>query len=282
MARIAHLILSHQNPAAVARLASRLSYPGDAVYVHVDKKTPIKPFAERLAKHQDTWLVKERTSIRWGAYSMVAATLRAMAEILAHGHYDFINLLSESDYPLRTPAAFHQFLDGQTDKSFMEMHFEGSPWWEEAQQKTGKYHLVDYGFPGKYAVQRVLNAILPTRRFPAGLVFTGRSQWMTLSAQHVRYVLDFSRTHPDVVRFFRHTWGPDEYFFQTILYSGPHRNELVADGLRYVDWSEGKPSPKTLDTNDLDALLQSEKFFARKFNPSVDAQVLDRLDDALR
>lgn len=40
-------------------------------------------------------------------------------------------------------------------------------------------------------------------------------------------------------------------------------------------------SPKTLTCYDFDALADSGKFFARKFNPSVDAEVLDRIDTDL-
>lgn len=281
MARIAHLILSHQNPDAVARLASQLAHPDGTVYVHVDKKTSVQPFAERLGNPSHVRLIQHRTAIAWGAYSMVDATLRAMEEILAQGKYDFINLLSESDYPLKKTSEFHAFLNGNPGKSFMEMHFRGSPWWDEAQQKTNSYHLVDYRFPGKYTVQKALNTLLPERSLPAGLHFTGRSQWMTLSAKHVQYVLDYEARHPKAIRFFTHTWGPDEFFFQTILHSSAHRDELVSDSLRYIDWSEEKVSPKTLTCYDFDALADSGKFFARKFNPSVDAEVLDRIDTDL-
>src|SRR5690606_28584234 len=159
----------------------------------------------------------------------------------------------------------HGFLDGHVDRSFMEMHFEGSPWWEEAQLKITNCHLVDYRFPGKYLVERFINAVTPKRTLPGGFVFTGRSQWMTLAVRHVRYVLDFVDNNPQIVRFFRHTWGPDEFFFQTILYNSPYREDIVYDGLRYIDWSEGKASPKTLTLGDLDALHQEGKFFARKF-----------------
>ncbi len=281
MAQIAHLILSHQNPDAVARLVSRISHPDNTVYVHVDGKESIRPFAGRFRNRDDIRLIRHRTAIAWGAYSMVAATLRAMEEILADGNYDFINLLSESDYPLANASEFHEFLGRHPGKSFMEMLFSGSPWWEEAQQKTNNYHLVDYSFPGKYAIQKILNTVLPKRTLPDGLNFTGRSQWMTLSAKHVQYVLKYEAAHPKAIRFFEHTWGPDEFFFQTILHSSPYRDELIPDSLRYIDWSQGNVSPKMLTSNDFDSLATSGKFFARKFNPSVDAAVLNRIDKEL-
>lgn len=281
MARIAHLILAHENVAAVERLASRLVCGDDDIYVHIDKKPNSQPLVDRLAANRAIRVIRLRTAIRWGAYSMVTATLRSMAEILDRGDYDFINLLSESDYPIRKPTEFHQFLASHPGKSFMEIHFEGSPWWEEAQQKIRKYHLVDYGVPGKYTLQHALNRMMPARKVPAGLSFCGRSQWMTLSTAHARYVLAYAAQNPQAVQFFKHTWGPDEFFFQTILHSSPHRPALINNGLRYIDWSEAKVSPKTLTIQDFERLASSGHFFARKFNPSIDSQVLDRIDKAL-
>lgn len=281
MARIAHLILAHENAAAVERLATRLAYGDDEVYVHIDKKPATRSLVDHLTTNRSINLIQSRTAIRWGAYSMVAATLRAIAEILDKGPYDFVNLLSASDYPIRKPAEFHRFLAGRPGKSFMEIHFEGSPWWEEAQKKIRKYHLVDYSFPGKYSLQHAINRVMPQREMPAGLSFCGRSQWMTLTAEHARYVVMYATRNPDAMRFFKHTWGPDEFFFQTVLYSSAHRPALVNDGLRYIDWSEGRVSPKTLTTDDFDRFASSGKYFARKFNPSRDSLVLDRIDTEL-
>jgi hypothetical protein len=53
---------------------------------------------------------------------------------------------------------------------------------------------------------------------------------------------------------------------------------MVNDNLRYIDWSEGKASPKTFTMNDLPILLHSDKLFARKFNADIDANILNEFD----
>jgi hypothetical protein len=45
-----------------------------------------------------------------------------------------------------------------------------------------------------------------------------------------------------------------------------------------VDWSEGGASPRVLTSFDLDRLVRSSALFARKFDPRVDAAVIDALD----
>jgi hypothetical protein len=81
-----------------------------------------------------------------------------------------------------------------------------------------------------------------------------------------------------VIDLFRRASSPDESFFQTVLVNSPLRDRLVNDDLRYVDWSEGGASPRVLTSYDLDRMLASHALFARKFDPAVDAEVLDVLD----
>jgi hypothetical protein len=53
---------------------------------------------------------------------------------------------------------------------------------------------------------------------------------------------------------------------------------MVNDNLLYIDWSAGTPNPKLLTMDDKDKMVQSGKFFARKFDPKVDEKILDYLD----
>jgi hypothetical protein len=62
--------------------------------------------------------------------------------------------------------------------------------------------------------------------------------------------------------------------------NSPLRETVVNDNLRYLDWSR-TPAPAVLGVGDLDGMLGSDKLFARKFDESVDRDVLDRLDEAI-
>ena len=55
------------------------------------------------------------------------------------------------------------------------------------------------------------------RKVPADLVMQIGSQWWCLRRRTIELVLDFIKKRPDVMRFFRTTWIPDETFFQTIV-----------------------------------------------------------------
>ncbi len=119
------------------------------------------------------------------------------------------------------------------------------------------------------------------RALPAGLEpFTGSAHWC-LSRACLEQVAELRTSRPGVVQFFRRVAVPDETFFQTVLLSSPLAGTVVNDDLRYIDWSGGSNSPRVLTSQDLGVLLESGDLFARKFDPRVDAAVLDGLDAAL-
>lgn len=280
MARIAHLVLAHQKPKQLARLVTRINQCNPDIYIHVDAKFPILGFQAMLSKEDNVFLLKDRRRMNWGGYSVVDATLAAFNEILTSGKpYDFINLMSETDYPLVPAPTIHTFLDQHLGKSFMAYEGAGSPWWEEAQPRVRKLHFDDYGFRGRFALQWILNMFPFQREIPFHLKLVGRSQWFTIAIRHVEYILQYVNKHPSITRFFKHTWGPDEFFFQTILFNSHFKEDLVNDNLRYIDWSKGGASPKILAMGDLDALKGSGKFYARKFDEQVDVRILAQLDE---
>ena len=50
------------------------------------------------------------------------------------------------------------------------------------------------------------------------------------------------------------------------------------DHLRYIKFIPKDYSPKTLTMEDAELLVNSGKFYARKFNPEVDSEIFDYLD----
>ena len=278
--KIAHLILAHSGPGQLQRLINRLKHPDAYVFIHIDGKANIGEFA-LLAKTENVFLVEQRARVRWGAYSIVQATLNGFKAILDSGvSFNRINLLSGSDYPLANPEKIHLFFAENTVQNFMEFQDVKSVW-KEAIPRITEYHLNNYSFPGKYMVQKWMNRLLPVRKMPAGLTPVGRSQWMSLTFESMRYLLLYLAENPKVSRFFKLTWAPDEMIFQTILYNSRFRESLVNDNLRYIDWSAAEPSPKLLVADDLDHLLKSGKLFARKFDMDKNPEILDLLDEKI-
>jgi len=275
--RIAHLLLVHAYNAQLERLLQKLAHKDADIYLHVDLKTPVEQF-EQLKKHPQVFFIQQREKVYWGAFSIVQATINGFQEILGTGiKYDYINLLSGQDYPLKPQKDIHAFFAQNPGNAFMEYYLVHEVW-TEAITRVTQYHLTNYNFAGKYTVQKWMNKLLPKRKMPYGLIPVGRSQWFSIAPELVKYLLDYIKTNPRIVRFFKLSWAPDELFFQTILYNSPYRDKMMNNNLRYIDWSEVKPSPKTFTVADVPQLIASGKLYARKFNMQADEQVFNELD----
>ena len=275
--KIAHIILTHEKPYQLQRLVAKLSHPNAAIFIHVDLKKDISDFAV-FHSVPNVHLINNRVNVKWGGYSMIQATINSCKEVIASGiDFDYVNLLSAQDYPLKSIRRIHQFLEDNPGRAFMEF-YSIKDVWTEAIPRLEKYHLTDFQFKGNNRVENILNFLLPKRKLPKGLIAVGRSQWFTITLEHVKYVIDYLEKHPAVSSFFKYTWGSDEIVFHTILYNSPFKDSMVNNNLRYIDWSDKKANPKTFTMADAEVLTKTDKLFARKFNVLVDSKILDYID----
>ena len=275
--KIAHLILAHSNPEQLHRLINRLAHKNAHFYIHIDMKTDMKPFL-LPHKRNDVFFIGPRKKVFWAGYSIVQATLNGFSQILGSGRkYDYINLLSGHDYPIKSTEYIHEFFSGNPGKIFMNfMSVENE--WREAIPRFRKYYFADAQFPGKYSAERTINAVMPDRKLPYGLIAMGGSQWFSAHYDSVDFIMKYMKEKPGISKFFRRSWAADELIFQTILFNSPYRGKMVNNNLRYTDWSLGGASPKNLNLEDAKLLNDSDKLFARKFSFTPKNDLLDYLD----
>ena len=262
---------------------SALQHEEADYYIHVDKKSDIGEF-EHLASLPRVYFITGRHWCRWASFRFVEAIVQSVREVLASGQsYDFINLLSGQDYPIKPVSTIHKFLAQSIGHSFLSVEPQGSDWWYGAIRRVEQYHSVYYEFNGQYQVQRLVNAVLPKRKFPLSYSLYGSADgsWWTMSAACATYLVRFMDEHPKIHRFGRFTWGPDEFMIATILMNSPLKETIINDNYRYIDWSAGGSNPKVLTLDDAEALERSPKFFARKFDPVHSGEVLDFIDRTL-
>lgn len=277
---IVHLIIVHNYPTPnnLVRLIDLLKYEDDLIYIHVDLKFDINEFKACFINHSNVRFIKNRVKVYWAAYSMVEATVNSFKEIVDEvPNFMFLNLLSGQDYLLKPVALFHDFLNNHQGKAFMHC-LDVNTEWTEAKTRVTQYHLTNYRFPGKYKLQNALNFILPERKLPGNITIVGRSQWFTISKKHVEFIVSSIANNVQFVRFFKLTWAPDEFIFQTILFNSIYKDDIINNNLRCIDWSEGKKNPKVFTDKDLNLLIESNQFFARKFDVNVDSNILDLID----
>lgn len=279
--RIAHIIITHKNPLQLERLINKMQHPDFDFYIHLDKKVDIDNFAH-LKTIRGVNFIENRVICNWGGYSTLQAMINSLKEVFENDiSYDFYNLLSAQDYPLKSNDEIYNFLLRHTEKSFVffETQVE-SKWWEGAVDRFQKYHLTDFNFTGKFFLENIINKILPKRKFPIAMELYGgrKSSWWTLNNDTSAYLIDFLKKEKHLDKFLKFCWGTDEFVIPTILLNSPFKDKIVNDNLRYIDFSEGKANPKILDLDDVSKMIDSDMLFARKFDINVNEEVLDRID----
>jgi hypothetical protein len=100
---------------------------------------------------------------------------------------------------------------------------------------------------------------------------------MALSREACAYLVR-SRAARRLRQFYEHTFIPDESFFQTTLLNSPLLGNVVNDNRRCIQWQSDVVT-YTLEHRDL--LLNSDAWFARKFDDGIDPAILDLLEQRL-
>ena len=273
--RIAHLILAHKNPKQLEKLLYALQHPYFDFYIHIDKKADIKPF-KNLIDNKNIFFVKKRAKIYWAAFGTIEATLNGFGEIPL-SKYKYVNVMSGQDFPLKSAHEIYDYIVKRKETEFITCHSIEDEW--PVAPRVRKYHLINWRIPGKYRLGNFLTGILPERKFPLNYKIVGRANWFTLTTKAVQYALYFLKQNPSIIQYFKYCWGADEFIFSTILYNSAFR-EKITDNLMYVDWETGDNTahPKLLTINDFEALKNSSKLFARKFDMEADDLILNKLE----
>ena len=281
--RMAHIIMAYKEPRQIERLLKTMSHPQFDFYIHLDAKFDITPF-EYLTKVDRVYFIKKRVKVAWAGYSFIEGVLNSIQEIFETGiEYDYINTLSGQDYPIKPVESFYQFIEERKGHNFFAIEKFGSDWWKTAERRVSYYHMTDFEFKGRYAVQNLINKIAPMRKFPLSYTLYGsnRSTWWTITKECAEYLLKFMKDNQQVKRFARFTWAPDEFLIPTIIMNSALKETIIPDNYRYFDWSQGGSNPKILTIEDYDAIAHSNYFLARKFDIKIDTKILDMIDENL-
>jgi hypothetical protein len=294
--QLAYIILAYNRATQLKRLIERLSASSSTFCVHIDQKMDITPFREALSgltsPESLTWVKRE--TCYWGDFGRVAATLNGLSHLLTqNARFDYVFLLSGQDYPIKPLTQIQQYLSQHWGQNFVRYFEMPAPCWgpDGGMDRIGRYWFQFRGkmrgFPSNRRAGAVLNPLLHARslvgrRLPAGLRPYGGSSWWCITRRAAEFVVNFVTDHPDVVRFYRRAYVPDEMFFQTILANSNLQDTLANVDLTYVDWDSPAPRHPTILTRaDLEALLPSDKLFARKFDVDADEAVLDIIDGTI-
>jgi len=256
--------------------AQQLMAMGDYVAVHFDASAAKEAFAyieEHLGNNPSVAFAKTRIKCGWGEWSLVQATLHAVeAAVDSFPRATHFYMVSGDCMAIKSASHAKALLDSDDCD-----YIESFDFFESDRIKTGmKEERLIYRhffnernnktiFYNSWWAQRKLGL---EREILAGLQIMIGSQWWCLRRRTIEWIIDITKTRPDVMKFFRTTWIPDETFFQTLvrhLVPEPEIRTRTLTFLMFTDYG----MPVTFYNDHYDLLLSQDFLFARKVSPEA-------------
>lgn len=290
MKKHAYLIIAHHQLRQLKILMKLLDDERNDIYLHIDKKSKILD-----RNNLETCLVKSKLflvdslDIVWGDYSQVKCEMRLLGQAVK-GDYAYYHLISGVDLPLKTQDEIHAFFDENPEVEYIQFNdFEIK---DEYVERIKYYHFFQRLAGRKmgfwYYLDRVsikIQKFLKISRLKkSDWQIQKGTNWFSITDHMAKYVV--SKEHW-VKKYCSYSRCADELFLQTISFNSPYRKNIVSPNfindhyscLRKIDWKRG--NPYTFRKCDYEELIQSPHMFARKFDDSVDGEIINILKEYL-
>jgi hypothetical protein len=293
----------------------RRAQPDSPLVVHHDRFRSVWP-SDLLAPIGGVDVRTSDAPVVWGDFSIVDSTWTTLSWMVEHRTFDWVVFLSEQDYPIAPLHQLEEKLAGSDVDAFVEARpidlIDDADLRMQCDRRYN-YRYATLPRPGVmarlppaprrriadaanyanfvlYKLQRKVTVYrypdpLPMRlgvrprRSPFSSAFPCwyGSQWMALSRRAAEAVVQFVVDREDYVRYYSRTVIPDESATATIVCNDPLLR-VENEHLHRIRFSVDDGHPDVFRLDDLDELVRSGRFFARKFDVDVDSAVLDSLD----
>jgi len=280
------VVLAHQDPRHLRRLLAALDpFP---VYLHCDIRSPGDMFEQMTSDLPQRCRVLHRVATGWAGWGLVETEIAGYRAALADPGVSHVAMLSGSDYPLAPTSEISAFLAQHPGVSFALFNpLPYAPWGRSGGMARLRYR--------HWAYRKHMIRLPVPRRLPSTVVLAGGSAMKILARKHAEAVVAAHDANPDLVRFWRRSWCPDETFIPSVLstpeFAPDWAREHVARPMWWIGWDgSARKSPPWLGIRHFDELARAQAArtgglayaFARKFATGYDTAVLDAIDRQLR
>nr|XP_006637236.1 PREDICTED: xylosyltransferase 1 [Lepisosteus oculatus] len=287
--RIAFMLVVHGRASRQLQRLFRAIYHTDHFYyIHVDQRSNYlyRQVVSLASQYPNVRITPWRMSTIWGGASLLTMYLQSMKDLLAMSDWswDFFINLSAADYPIRNNDQLVAFLSKYRSMNFIKSHGRDNA---RFIRKQGLDRLF---FECDTHMWR-----LGDRKIPEGISVDGGSDWFLLNRKFVEYVINSQdNLVTNMKRFYAYTLLPAESFFHTVLENSPHCESMVDNNLRITNWNRKLGckcqykhivdwcgcSPNDFKPADFHRFQQTTRptFFARKFEASVNQEIVNQLD----
>lgn len=283
----AFLILAHKDDLCFRSLIMLLDDDRNDIFIHMDKKNQDYNSAEisRLCYHASVYHT-ERTSVTWGGHSMIRAEIMLLELATSISSYAYYHLLSGQDLPIKRQDVIHAFFDSNTGKEFVRFNFKTFQFEDRVryyhcfQEKIGRKRGLFFYINRLFLLLQKLVGIHRNR----GISFQKGTNWFSITDAFARFVCGQKEWVEGV---FKNTLCCDELFIQTLCINSVFKDNVywpIGDNddhaiMRLIDWKRGQPYVWRM--TDEDELKSTDMLFCRKFDPSIDSQIIEYVKDHL-
>jgi hypothetical protein len=282
MPKHAFLILAHANKDFLQALVDCLDHPENDIFIHWDAKSGALP--ELSARMSPICFTSKRVSVYWGDFSVVEAEYTLFREARRNGPYQYYHLISGADLPLKSMEEIHRLCN-----QFPETEYIGfsRPTEGEIVWRVSHYFLFPHHFSSENkvvrAIRKLANTIQDTLKIrrQSG-EFKKGPQWVSITEAFVDCLLS---NEEQVRMIFHRTYCPDELYKQTLCWNSgfkartPGTDDEFEGCRRFIKWENGQLF--TLTEQDVPAMLESDRWFARKFAPD-DHETINKIISSIR
>lgn len=272
----AYLITAYDNFEHLKELIHTLDCQDVYFYLYIDAKVSIPDYISALRTANSICILHDMR-VEWGHQSQIITELDLFAKALENPDIEWFHLISGTDFPLKSVEQINEFYQQASD---VDCFMETEPLPAHLKDRMELYHFFVNRANNQKPITRYLERKLLAlqirlglrRKGPKGLPYMYGSNWVDLRRNAVEYLLSRRKK---IIRYTKFTSIANEVYKQTFLRDTDFR--IVNDNFRYIDWSACAPSPKSLTEEDFQAIINSGKLFARKFNTPESAPLRQRI-----
>lgn len=276
MARIAYIFLCHKDPEEIIAQAKRLTAAGDYVAIHFDKRSSASDYhsiEQAIAANTSVVFTKKRIKCGWGEWTLVEATLLAItAAENAFPNATHFYMLSGDCMPVKSAEHARAFLDNADVDYIESFNYFASDWIKiglKEERLIYRHWVNERKYKSLFYASMNLQKRLGLKRsVPTDIAMQIGSQWWCLRRRTIEWILNFCKKRPDVIRFFRTTWIPDETFFQTLVRHMVPDHEIQTRTLTFLMFTD-YGMPVVFYNDHYDLLTSQDYLFARKISPDA-------------
>jgi len=319
MGKDVFMIMCHKNASQVLRLAKTCITEYSDVIVHADLKMPQHEFdllREFAQSNSQFFLTNSRLHGELDKDSLVHIVMEMIhsakqCEQQKDCHYRYFFLLSGQDYFIKPIAYIRNELTQNYPKPYINCSLYNKKRWMYYKFRWNTFTnnarvKIDEKFPHKrnpircglmvalLALTKIMHPILPSIyhqiKAEGAEVYCG-SAWWILPDIAIEYISEEYEKKTQLCNLILQSITPEESFFQIMVMRSPVKdfvNVITKAGIdpNCKTWSyfsddnkPPSPHPYIFTVNEFNKLTRSDKWIARKFDSSVDEQILDLLDD---